>query len=362
MVVSCVGTAQAYTGLYVFGDSLSDTGNNALAIDQQGAALFIPPGTLRTALPTVSNDFVATFPYRSSSLTPGVTLDRYTNGTVWLEPFAAALGLSGGVVPGLVGGTNFSFGGARVSVDPPPTGFPFSLRTQAATYLLNLPGGAADPNALYVVAGGGNDARDALGSAIAGTIQGNGNVIDAAVLPAIQSTIAAAAQSYATGIGEIVGALKQVGAGDVFVWNVPDLGIIPETLIAGAAYTSTPFAPTYAQLGTTLSMAMNTALEQALTGAPGVKIFDLFDVLQDAVAGGSFANVTAACAAGAACIAGTAGDYLFWDGIHPTSAGHAMLAQAMLAAVPEPETYALMTVGLLLVGWAARRRARAAAV
>jgi phospholipase/lecithinase/hemolysin len=50
--------------------------------------------------------------------------------------------------------------------------------------------------------------------------------------------------------------------------------------------------------------------------------------------------------------------YLFWDGIHPTSAGHALLAREMLVvvAVPEPAEYALMMGGLVLITWRARRR------
>jgi phospholipase/lecithinase/hemolysin len=37
---------------------------------------------------------------------------------------------------------------------------------------------------------------------------------------------------------------------------------------------------------------------------------------------------------------------VFWDGIHPTTAVHHILGEAMLAAVPEPESYALLLVGL----------------
>ena len=71
-------------------------------------------------------------------------------------------------------------------------------------------------------------------------------------------------------------------------------------------------------------------------------------------------RVTDACGAvGSVCNPATS---LFWDGIHPTSAGHAILAQGMLAvvAVPEPEEYALLVAGSLLVAWrtSAKRRRR----
>jgi outer membrane lipase/esterase len=53
-------------------------------------------------------------------------------------------------------------------------------------------------------------------------------------------------------------------------------------------------------------------------------------------------NVTDACAADLAC---DPSRYLFWDGIHPTSAGHALIAQAMIALVPIPGSLALLLAG-----------------
>ena len=150
------GASAAYSSLYIFGDSLSDTGNNAFVFDVVGASQGFPPGTLRTPVPTPDNTFIPTYPYA----TP--VGGRYSNGPVWAESFAAALGLS--ATASNLGGTNYAYGGAVTGpLGNPnpfasfPANFPLSLTTQVATFLAQNP--QAPANALYVVDGGGNDAR-----------------------------------------------------------------------------------------------------------------------------------------------------------------------------------------------------------
>ena len=135
--------ASTYDSLVVFGDSLSDSGNNALVIGSN-AAQSIP-----------NNGYVPTQPYGS-----GV----YSNGPVWASDVATSLGVT--LTPSLAGGTNYAFGGATTGplVTTPTLAhdFPYSLMTQATQYLTTHP--VADANALYVIAGGGNDARATLGA------------------------------------------------------------------------------------------------------------------------------------------------------------------------------------------------------
>jgi len=305
------GVASAgYSGLYIFGDSLSDAGNNAIAIGTD-------PGQVITG-----NNYIPTFPYASG---------QYTNGNVWARSFASAIGLGAYGLPALGGGGNFAFGGARTGVDgAPPAYFPPSLKTQTSMYL-SATGGFASANALYVVAGGGNDARDTIAAVAANP----GNAL---------AIIGAAAASYAFDTGMIVDTLQAAGAQHIVVWNTPNLGLAPAVNYYGLG-----------SLGSLVASSMNAALAFRMSSETGVTQFDLYNVL----AGYSFSNTTDACGAPSnAAVCPDVGTSLFWDGIHPTAAGHAALARSMVAAVvPEPETYALMLGGLALITWRARRRA-----
>jgi phospholipase/lecithinase/hemolysin len=70
--------------------------------------------------------------------------------------------------------------------------------------------------------------------------------------------------------------------------------------------------------------------------------------------------VTDPCLVSGVSVCADPSQYLFWDSVHPTTAGHAVLGGAFAAAVPEPETYALMLGGLALIGLLSRRRSAAA--
>jgi len=295
--------------MVVFGDSLSDSGNAAIAIGSDPTQVI------------TGNTYVPSQPYASGT---------FSNGSVWASDVAAALGAP--LQPSLAGGTNFAIGGATTG-GPSPT----SLLAQASQYL-TLTGGVASLTALYVVEGGGNDARAALSAIASGG--------DPAAI------IAATAASFASNIGTIVTELKTGGAGHVIVWDTPNIGLSPAITANG---------PVASFLGTSLATQMNLALATALAGDTGVSIFDIYG-LGSAIAANPAAfglvNVTDACGAPSnACNPATAE---YWDGIHPTVTAHTLIADAFLsqAAVPEPSTWAMMLLGFVGLGFAFRQLRR----
>lgn len=293
---ACISQAAPFSSVFFFGDSLSDSGNNAIVV---GGAV--------TAVPIASDAFVPTYPYASG---------RYTNGLVWAQSFATRLGTS--ATPSLLGGSDYAYGGARTG--PAGAGFPYSLRDQVNQFLGTL-AGPVPAESLFVLAGGGNNARDAL-SAVAGGADP-------------MATIAATAYGFVSDALAMVSQLVSVGADDIVVWTAPNIAFAPAVTALGSAE-AIGFADA-------LAGAMNASLAAALAPyADVVQIFDLnrllLDIVEHPLAYGLL-NVTDACAASAACDPST---YLFWDGIHPTSAGHALIADAMFALVPVPGSLALL--------------------
>jgi len=305
-------SAQAYSSLIVFGDSLSDSGNNAQVL---GTA----PGQGITG-----NSYVPTLPYASGT---------YSNGAVWTASFAAGLGLD--ATPSLLGGGIYAYGGARTS----SAGiFPPSLERQVDQFL-QATGGVAAADGLYVIAGGGNNGFDALASVAGGA--------------PLAQTVFGNARSFARDVGQMVDTLQAAGAQDIIVWNAPNLALTPLVQAQGGDATD---------LAGRISRSMNRALNRRLAGEAGVQIYDIYGsvglVAADPAAHG-LANVTDACGAIVGCDPDT---YLYWDGIHPTSAGQALIAQDMLAlamtpAVPEPATALMWALGLGAIGLGLRRRA-----
>ncbi len=310
-------SASPYSGWFLFGDSLSDTGNNAIFLGSD-------PGQVIDG-----NAYVPTYPYASG---------RYSNGEVWTASFSASLAMTASA--SLAGGNIYAHGGARTRVIG-PDGTP-PLRDQVSTFLSDH-GGAADPGALYVVAGGGNNARDTLDAIATGEVP-------------ILRTMLVESNRYAIDVGRMVDQLQAAGAEHIIVWNTPDISKAPAVIAEGSLAV---------MLAGRVVGGMNDALARRLAGEEGVTVFDAFTLFDQFVEHGAdygLVNTSDACGAILGCDPST---YMFWDGIHPTSAGHGLLADAMHDAVLDVSTPAVVpepaTVWLFLAGagvlWMRRRAA-----
>ncbi|MGD9601760.1 MAG: SGNH/GDSL hydrolase family protein [Gammaproteobacteria bacterium] len=307
--------ALPFSSLVVFGDSLVDNGNVALGIDSGGFPPVLPGTRQPTPLP--SNGAIPGLPYAGT--------DNFSNGPAWAQQFAAMTGLP--LTPALAGGTNFAFGGARTG-SPSPTP---SLRDQVDFYTLFFPPSAADT--LFILNGGGNDLRRVFEGTSAATI----------------------VSEFVTNTGTMIGQLFAHGARQFLVSTVPDVGKTPFAAAADA------LVPGSAAGATALALAMNDALKAMIAGLDpairaGIDLLDLFAFQQalhaDPAAFG-FDDVTTGCASSLACIADPLGTF-YWDGIHPTAAGHRVIARAAYAiTVPEPGTVTLL--GIALVALSSRR-------
>jgi outer membrane lipase/esterase len=296
--------------IVAFGDSLSDTGNVAILND--GA---IPPPAF----------------YFNG---------RFSNGAIWLDQLGAALG--SGVDPSLGGGGNFAFGSAQVGSSQ----FVPSLRDQANTFLSGTAATGADPGSLYVVFGGSNDVRDALGSA-----------------DPIAAVTTAAQQ-----VAGIVDDLAAAGAVDIVVPTLGNIGRTPEAQQAGSAVVA---------LAELLTVTFNQTLAQELAGLDASSevnliqpdFFALAETITASPSSFGLTNVTDACLPATpfsvqpdATACSDPDQFLFWDLQHPTTAGHGLFANLALDAinsaitpvsVPEPWPAALMAP-LLLAGLVTR--------
>jgi phospholipase/lecithinase/hemolysin len=290
--------APAFTQVIVFGDSLSDDGNIAhRARDLVG---FSYPSS--------------NFNYSDYRFTDDTNTSPAANlyvGT-WHEQLEKTfLGLAV-AKNSLDGGTDYAFGGAttkdgtqdRTIINNP---FPFgggdfsitidNMGKQINDYLASH---AADPNALYILWGGGNDLFDDFSAQ---------NVTDTA-----------------TRVGMLMIRLANAGARNFLIPNVPPLGAVPNSFgdpnrVAGLDQASASYR-------TQLSSAVGSVVKGFAGNGITIHLYNL-DVWLGLIrvlgqpAKYNFVNTidSAQDASGV-----NPDQYLFWDDIHPTTGGHHELA------------------------------------
>jgi thermolabile hemolysin len=301
--LATAGHASSFSALYVFGDSLSDVGN----------------------LDELTNSF---FPG------PSYFDGRVSNGPVFVETLSVGLGL-GTSMANLNGGTNFAFAGARTTGTTGIEGLVIQdVDEQVTSFLNGLDvGSSADSAALYMVFAGAND------------------------LVAGVTDLSMPVDRLETDIGR----LYDRGARQFFVPNLPRLGLTPRFNDTANADAMNVRSETFNDL----LESMLTGLEMTRTEIDIVR-FDMesrFDIIANDPASLGFADAMREAAPGLSpgaqdynesLIVPAPNTYLFWDDLHPTAAGHALLAKEALRAlmpVPEPGGVAIVVVllGAILV-------------
>lgn len=231
---------------------------------------------------------------------------RFTNDLVWVENLATELNVSTTSI-------NFAFGGATSGTANTVSPLLPGVTTQIDTFLQTSPN--ADPDRVYVVWAGANDY---LGGGITN--------------PAVPVT------NLSTGLQRLTSA----GARTLIVPNLPDLGTIP-----GGANPLQSAA--LSQVSAGHNQGLNAELQTLARSNPDVNfipldIAALFNEVRTDPARFGFTNVTQPClnlAAGAVCP--NPNQFLFWDELHPTAAGHTLISQYALDLLTAPQTIAPQT-------------------
>lgn len=296
LVVSAVvaSAAQAaVSNLLVFGDSLSDVGNIALAT---GGAV---PG-------------------------PAYFNGRFSNGPIWVDQLASNLGVPVTTPSFVPGGNNFALGGSRVN-DPAifqgqavPS---FAAVTQG--FLTATPSVSADT--LVTIWIGSNDFLNAAETTPNPVAMAN------TVASFMQQMVSKGARQFALFNLAPIGNTPAIAAGGPFVTAAINAGVQQyNTLLAGVAAN--------------------------IDALPAVQVnyIDTYSLFQNLISNPTANGLTNITTPALGQVGINADTYLWWDTVHPTRVGHAALGLAVSQAIPEP-TAALPMVAAL-GGLLARRR------
>ena len=275
-------------------------------------------------------------------------------GDVAVQYIAAGYGFN--LQPSRLGGSDYAYGGAGVVTDDngPDPAIP-TLTQQVNGYLAN--GAKADPRSLYMVWGGANDIfYHATQYGVGTFFPGAGETADQATA----NINAAATQELA-----LITQLKQAGANYVVVFNLPDIGKTP------SAATDAALVPGIQTFLSNVSASYNQTLNAGLaaTGANilAVNTYALFNEVLANPAAFGFVNTTVqACTTTSShdCNASTlvtptaAQNYLFADGVHPTTAAHEIFGQYVLSELRAPGQISLLGEAPLTVSTAQTKAVR----
>jgi phospholipase/lecithinase/hemolysin len=283
-------SAQNYDQIYVFGDSFSDTGN--VFNFTNGA---IPPN------PTYFNG-------------------RFSNGPVWVEYLASKLGLTFNPK------TNFAFGGATTGTKNLGISLLPGLKQQINDF--TTVNKSADPQALYIIWAGTND-----------------------YLEYFYHNIPNPTKSVAN-LSAAITSLAGVGAENILVVNLPDLGKFPVT--GGNNQTASILSTFTNAHNSNLTTTINL-LNQELSPETHIIPLDVNSLYNRLIADRQkfgLTNVTDSCIGDLSVVPievpvkpvlCNPDKFLFWDELHPTTATHQLIGDLAFlalksASIPESST------------------------
>ena len=287
-----------YTSIVIFGDSLSDTGNVADLAEAKYGFRF--PGPL--------------FDYTDGRFTDGADTEppAESYSGVWIEQLAATFPSKPKIKASLDGGTDYAYGfaftGAGTSVF---TFGPYAVNVnnigkQITDYLATHP--KITDKTLFVVWGGANDLLNATTE---------DEVIDAGINQTLN-----------------IQRLIDAGATQFIVPNLPPLGLVPR--LNGSPTTSVPAteaAELYNEvLGGGIALLRDFDFPRHLKLSQ-LDVFALFNKIVADPAKYALVNVTDSSQG----IAVDPDTYLFWDGLHPTTHGHNILATTAAKLIAKGE-------------------------
>jgi len=325
------------SNLFVFGDSLSDSGNAGVLT-----------GGNFTPLPYVGN--------------------RASNGPVAVEYLWKMFNPGdNSFQPSLSGGTNYSILAATTgkknnlevgNVPGPPLNALFTNRGNASQlnqFTTVNPSFDAETS-LFLLWLFPNDifyCLNTLTNPATGVCTGVGTSAGADPMPTNLSNVPGLAVSN---LIASINTLADAGARNFLVVNSPDLGSTP-------AFRNT----SNQTLMTLLSDGFNTALDSQLTALATAKpqldieLFQLDDALNSLIAdpsGSGFTNVSQPCVTSTS-LCSDPSSYIFWDTLHPTTRTHQILAQQLHSVAYDPVPAPMPFLGgLAALGWSRRLRRR----
>jgi len=276
--------------IVIFGASLTDSGNAFVwladpANSDCGTPQNVPP------YDALDDLLIPDGPYAKGG-------HHFSNGATWVEGLARNLALAGN---------------ARR----------FNLPAQVGTYLSDF--GSTSENTLIAIEIGGNDVRDAL------VIAQMGGDPEQHIKDALTSVANSIYQLYFS------------GARHFLLLNVPDIGKTPAVraldYVLGAGGEVIKGAGKLSD-GYNDGLAYTVGQLQAALGID-VTILDIHQALDNVIAAPDdygFSNVSDACITPdqPPYKCEKPDEYIFWDGIHPTRALHAIVAQQAVAEVTAP--------------------------